>query len=93
VGKEIEEGNERGGEMSYNRTGAMRTGTSEQETETFVGNVLRLSSCSGLIVVKDEKMSTGSGCCCDSSGCYFSLSYSNRNVTIQLYFQTLHSSN
>ena len=32
----------------------MRTCTREQETETFGGNMLSLSSCSGLIMAEDD---------------------------------------
>jgi len=48
VAKEIEEVNEKGGEVNYNSTGAMWTWYMEQETE------LRLSSCSGLIMAEDD---------------------------------------
>jgi len=54
VAKEIREDNEKGGEMNYNSTGAMRTGSWEQETETFGDNMLRLSSCSGLIMAEND---------------------------------------
>jgi len=52
--KEIKEGNEKSGEMNYNNTGAMWTGTREKETETFGSNMLRLSSCSGLIMAEED---------------------------------------
>ena len=54
MAKEIEEGNEKGGEMYYNSTGAMWTGTWDLETQTVRGNMLRISSCSGLIMAEDE---------------------------------------
>jgi len=41
--------------MNYNSTGAMWIGTWEQETVTFGGNTLRLSSCSGLIMAEDDE--------------------------------------
>ena len=47
-------GGKRNREMNYNSTGTMWTGTLEQETETFGSNMLRLSSCSGLIMAEDD---------------------------------------
>jgi len=52
--KRIRGRQQKDGEMNYNSTGAMWTGTWEQETETFGGNMLRLASCSGLIMAEEE---------------------------------------
>ena len=52
--KEIEEGNEKGGGVDYNSTGAMWTGTLKHDTKTIRGNMLRLSSCSGLIMAEHD---------------------------------------
>jgi len=54
VAKQIEEGNEKCGEMNYNSTGEMWTDTWEKETQLFRGDMLRLSSCSGLIMAEDD---------------------------------------
>ena len=48
--KKIEEGHEQGGELNYKNTGARWTGAWEQDTGS---NVLRLSSCSGLIMAEE----------------------------------------
>jgi len=48
-------GKEKGGEMNYNSTGAMWTGTWEPETETLGGNMIRVSSHSGLMMAEDDE--------------------------------------
>jgi len=50
-------GNENGGEMNYNSTVAMWSGTWNKQTKTFADNVLRFSFCSGLTMVEDAELS------------------------------------
>jgi len=45
----------KGWEINYNSTGAMWTGTWEQENKTFGGNMLRFSSCSGQTMAEDDQ--------------------------------------
>jgi len=52
VAKSIEESNEKGGEMNYMSTGQCELVDGKQHAKTIV--MLRLSSCSGLIMAKDD---------------------------------------